>query len=61
MIFLLILAWLALGAWGSYIGRQYTVRHYGTGERRDLLFYVVMAIIFGPINLAVTALLFWKR
>ncbi len=47
MIYLAIIVWLALGAWGSYIGRQYTVRHYGTGERRDVFFYAMMAIFSG--------------
>ena len=57
-----ILVWLALGAWGSSIGRNYMIRHFGIETELPWyrMFYIFMAI-GGPVNLIVTAMMFWRR
>ena len=61
MWYLAVIIWLVLGVWGSYIGNNFMVRHYGKRKEWWEIPLLSFLVIGGPINLLVTVALFWKR
>lgn len=62
-IILFLILWIGLGMWGSLIGHRYFDRHYGVGSfwgGWGTVFYLFMAL-FGPMDLLVTTVMFFKR